>query len=134
MSGASMPPRKAELALFLPKHHVLHEVVYNFRKTKPCSAGLILSKSALEITPFPMAGHGAERRGKGPSHLTPAHDTRSYWPCECCCSSHAPSQQPPASGRQQTAPGAKGLPPGKLRPAFTENAAFSSLLFQQGQF
>lgn len=90
------------------------------RKTKPCSAGLILSKSALEITQSPMAGHGAERRGKGPSHLTPAHGTRSYWPWECCCSSHAPSQQPLASGRQQTASGAKGVPPGKLQPAFTE--------------
>lgn len=33
MSEALMPPRKAELALyFLPKHHVLHEVIYNSKK------------------------------------------------------------------------------------------------------
>lgn len=118
-----MPPRKTELALYLlPKHHVLHEVVYNFKKK---DQAMLCRSNIIKIcfgdhSVFPMAGHGAERRGKGPSHLTPAHGTRSYWPWECCCSSHAPSQQPPASGGQQTASGAKGVPPGKLQPAFTE--------------
>lgn len=46
------------------------------RTTKPCSVGLLSSKSALKVTLSSMAGHGAERRGKGPSHLTPAHDNQ----------------------------------------------------------
>lgn len=72
---------------------------------------------------------GRERDGSvppAPPHMVPA----ATGPRGCCHSSHAPAQQPPASGRQQTVPGAKGDPPGKPWPAFTDNAAFSSLLSQ----
>lgn len=48
-------------------------------------------------------------------------------PGDTTAAPYAPSQQPLDSGRQQTAPGTKDIPAGKLQPAFTEK--FSSVFF-----
>lgn len=94
------------------------------RKTRLRSASLILLKPALAVTPSSTAGHGAGGRWKGLSHAPPG----ATEPKEHCGFLQAPAQQPPASGRQQTVPGAKGNPPGRSQPAFTGNAAFPSFL------
>lgn len=107
------------------------------RKTKPSSAGLILSKSALEVIPFPMADHGAERRGKGTSHLTPAHSASSYWPHHSNTTAshmhHLSSHRIQAGSKQHWEPKASLW---ASRSLLLQNisAAFSSLLSQQDQF
>lgn len=107
------------------------------RKTKPCSAGLILSKSALEVTPFSTAGHRTERRGKGPSQLTPAHSTSSYWPCHSNATAplmhHLSSHQIQAGSKWCQEPKASLQASCSLL-LHKISVAFSSLLSQQGQF
>lgn len=108
------------------------------RKTKPRSAGLILSKSALEVIPFPMADHGAERRGKGTSHpQTPAHSASSYWPHHSNTTAshvhHLSSHWIQAGSKQHWEPKVSLWASCSLL-LQKISAAFSSLLSQQGQF
>lgn len=138
VSEASMPPRKAELALyFLSKHHVLHEVVYSFKKkdqTMLCSSSII--KICFGDHSISTAGHRAERRGKcpyptwplpmlpaapGPGDTTAAHmhHLSSHW-----IQAGSKQHQEPKTSLQAS-----------CSLLLLENSAvFSSLLSQQGQF
>lgn len=130
MSGASMPPRKAELALYLlPKHHALHEVVYNFKKKD--QAMLCRSNIIKICVSYGRPWSSKERKRSIPPDPCPRHPqllAPGMLLLLTCTISAVTGFRQAANGI-----GSQRRPSRQAAACFYRTAAFSSLLSQQGQ-
>lgn len=125
-----MPPRKAELALYLlPKHHALHEVVYNFKKKD--QAMLCRSNIIKICVSYGRPWSRKERKRSIPPDPCPRHPqllAPGMLLLLTCTISAATGFRQAANGI-----GSQRRPSRQAAACFYRTAAFSSLLSQQGQ-
>lgn len=130
-----MPPRKAELALYLlPKHHVLHEVVYNFKKKDQamfCRSNIIKICFGDRSVSYGRPWSRKERKRSIPPDPCPRHP-QLLAPGMLLLLTRTISA---ATGFRQAANGigSQRRPFRQAAACFYRTAAFSSLLSQQGQ-
>lgn len=130
-----MPPRKAELALYLlPKHHVLHEVVYNFKKKDQamlCRSNTIKICFGDHSVSYGRPWSRKERKRSIPPDPCPRHPqllALGMLLLLTCTISAATGFRQAANGI-----GSQRRPSRQAAACFYRTAAFSSLLSQEGQ-